>query len=67
MSEDCVSSSATGATKLKIRDTKLDITLSTQDNENLLQQSGVKRTIDCNKYQRNQYVIKLFALLFENE
>ena len=50
-SEDCVISSATGATKFKITDTKLyvpAVILSTQDNEKLLQQwnSGFKRTIN---------------------
>ena len=67
-SEDCVISSATGATKFKIADTKLYIpvvTLSTQDNAKLLQQlkSGFKRTINWNKYQtkvstqrQNQYL-----------
>ena len=45
-----------GATKFKITDTKLYVpvvTLSTQDNEKLLQQlkSGFKRTINWNKYQ----------------
>ena len=67
-SEDCVISSATGATKFKITDAKLYVpvvTLSTQDNEKLLQQSisGFKRTINWNKYQpnvspesRNQYL-----------
>ena len=50
-SEDCVISSATGATKFKITDTKLYVPvviLSTQDNEKLLQQwnSGFKRTIN---------------------
>ena len=49
--EDCVISSATGATKLKITDTKLYVpvvTLPTQDNAKLLQQlkSGFKRTIN---------------------
>ena len=53
--EDCISS-ATGATKFKITDAKLYVpvvTLSTQDNEKLLQQliSGFKRTINWNKYQ----------------
>ena len=58
----------TGATKFKTTDTKLYIpvvTLSTQDNEKLLQQSksGFKRTINWNKYQpkvsperQNQYL-----------
>ena len=55
-SENCVIFSATGATKLKIPDTKLyvpAITLSTQGNEKLLQQlkSGFKRAIHWNKYQ----------------
>ena len=57
-----------GATKFKITDTKLYVpvvTLSTQDNEKLLQQlkSGFKRTINWNKYQpkvsperQNQYL-----------
>ena len=50
-SEDCVISSATGATKFKITDTKLDVpvlTFSTQDNEKLLEQlkSSFKRTIN---------------------
>ena len=49
--EDCVISSATGATKLKITDTKLYVpvvTLPAQDNAKLLQQlkSGFKRTIN---------------------
>ena len=55
-SEDFVISSATGATKFKIRYTKLYVpvvTLSTQDNAKLLKQlkSGFKRTINWNKYQ----------------
>ena len=50
LSEDCVISSVTGATKFKIIDTKLCVpvvTLSTQDAK-LLQQlkSGFKRTIN---------------------
>ena len=75
MSEDCVISSATGATKFKITDTELYIpvvTLSTQDNEKLLQQlkSGFKRTINWNKYQpkvaperRNQNFLILIITL----
>ena len=67
-SEDCIISSATGATKFKITDTNLYVpvvTVSTQDNAKLLQQlkSGFKRTINWNKYQpkvsperRNQYL-----------
>ena len=55
-SEDSVISSATGATKFKITETKLYVpvvNLSTQDNINLLQQlkSCFKRTINWNKYQ----------------
>ena len=54
--ENCVISSATGATKLKITDTKCHapvVTLSTQDTAKLLQQlkSGFERTINQNKYQ----------------
>ena len=50
-SEDCVISSATGATKFKITNTKLYVpvlTFSTQDNEKLLEQlnSSLKRTIN---------------------
>ena len=66
LSEDCVISSATGATKFKMTDTKLCVavvTLSSLDNQKLLQQSDFKRTIDWNKYQpkvsperRNQYL-----------
>ena len=55
-SEDCVISSATGATKFRTTDTKLYlpvVTLSTEDNEKLLQQlkSGFKISINWNKYQ----------------
>ena len=55
-SGDCVISSATGETKLKITDTKLYVPvviLSTQDNTKRLQQlkSGFKRRIDWNKHQ----------------
>ena len=67
-SEDCLISSATGATKFKITDTKPYvpvITLSTQDNAKLLKQlkSGFKRTVNWKKYQtkastegKNQYL-----------
>ena len=53
--EDCVISSATGATKFKITDTKLYVpvvSVSTQDNAKLLQRSisGFKRTINWNRY-----------------
>ena len=55
-SEDSVISSATGATKFKITETKLYVpvvTLASQDNVNLLEQlkSCFKRTINWNKYQ----------------
>ena len=67
-SKDYVISSATGATKCKMTDTKLYVpvvTLLTHKNANLRQQlkSGFKRTINCNKYQtkvlperQNQYL-----------
>ena len=63
-----VISSAAGATKFKITDTKIYVpvvTLSTQDNAKLLQQlkSSLKRTINWSKYQQkvslerqNQYL-----------
>ena len=55
-SKDCIISSATGEAKFKITNTKRyvpAVTLSTQDDEKLLQQlkSGFKRTINWNKYQ----------------
>ena len=55
-SENCVFSSATGVTKFAITDTKLYVpvvTLSTQDNIELLKQleSGFQRIINWNKYQ----------------
>ena len=55
MSEDCVISSATRDTKFKITHTKLHVavvTLSTHDNEKLLEQLkiGFKRTTNWNKY-----------------
>ena len=55
-SEDCLISSATGATKFKITDTKPYvpvITLWTQDNAKLLKQlkSSFKRTVNWKKYQ----------------
>ena len=55
-SKDCAITSAPGATKLKIIDTKLYlpiVTLSTQDNAKLLQQlkSGFRKTINLNKYE----------------
>ena len=63
-SGDCVVSSATGATKFKIADTKLYVpvvTSSTQDNAKLLQQ--LKSSFSWNKYQtkvsterQNQYL-----------
>ena len=66
--EKCLISSAVGATKFKITDTKLYVpvvTLSTQDDAKLLEQlkSGFKRTVNRNKYQskistqiQNQYL-----------
>ena len=59
----CIISSATGETKFKIIETKLDVpvvTLSTQDKAKLLQQlkSGFKKIINGNKYESN---IKTFA------
>ena len=76
-SKNCVISSATGATKSKITDTKLYfpvVNLLTQDNEKLLQQlkSGFKRTINWNKYQskvsperKNQYLDILIDQSFQ--
>ena len=67
-SEDWVIFSENGEKKLKIIDTKLYVpvvTLSTQNNVKLLEQlkSGLKRTINLNKYQtkvsgkgQNQYL-----------
>ena len=67
-SEDWVISSENGEKKLKIIDTKLYVpvvTLSTQNNAKVLEQlkSGLKRTINWNKYQtkvsaegQNQYL-----------
>ena len=67
-SEDCIISSATGATNFKITHTKRYVplvNLSTEDNKKLLQQlkSGFKRKINWNKCQpkvsperRNQYL-----------
>ena len=57
-SDDCDISSANGATKFKIKDTKLYVpvlTLSTQDSEKLSEQlkPRFKRTINWNKYQSN--------------
>ena len=62
-STDCVISPAAGKTKFAKTDTKLYVpivTLSTQDNSELLQQlkSGFKRTIKWNnqKFQRNDKI-----------
>ena len=78
-SEVCVIYSATGATKIKITYTKRYVpvvTLSTQDNTELLQQlkSGFKRTINWSKYQpkvsperQNQYLDFLFDPSFQGE
>ena len=68
-SVDCVISSATGATKFAITDTRLYVpivTLSTQDKAKLLPQlkSGFKRTIKWKKYKlkvtterKNHYLV----------
>ena len=55
-SENCVISTATGKTRVTITDTKIYfpiVTLSTQDNAELLEQlkSGFKRITNQNKYQ----------------
>ena len=75
--EDCVISSATGAIKFKITETKLYVpvvTLSTRNNLKLLQNSnsGFKRTINWNKYQtkvskekQNEYLDYLIDLNFQ--
>ena len=77
LSEDCVISSATGATKFEITNTKLYFpvtTLSTQDNVKILQQlkSGFKTTINWNKCQpkvlperKNQYLYFLIVPSFK--
>ena len=62
-SKDCVSTNSIGEGKFAITETKLyvpDVTLSTKDNEKLLQQlkSGFKKTISWNKYESS---IKTFA------
>ena len=54
-SSTCVNNNSTGAGTFEITDTKVSVpvvTLSTQDNSNLLQQlrSGFKRVINWNKY-----------------
>ena len=55
-SKECVITNSTGEEKFAIRETKLYVpieTLSTKDNEKLLQQrkSGFKKTISWNKYE----------------
>ena len=55
-SKDCVITNSKGAGKFAITETKLYVpvvTLSTKDNEKLLQQlkSGFKKTINWNKYE----------------
>ena len=55
-SKDCVSNNSTGEGKSAITDRKLNVpvvTLSTKDNEKLLQQlrSGFKKSISWNKYE----------------
>ena len=62
-SKDCVITNSTGEGKFTITETKLYVpvlTLSTKDNEKLLQQlkSGFKKTISWNKYESS---IKTFA------
>ena len=62
-SKDCVITNSTGEGKFEITETKLYVpvvTLSTNDNEKLLQQlkSGFKKTISWNKYESS---IKTFA------
>ena len=62
-SKDCVITNSTGEGKFAITETKLYVpvvTLSTKDNEKLLQQlkSGFKKTINWNKYKLS---IKTFA------
>ena len=61
--KDCVITNSTGEAKFAITETKLYVpvvTLSTKDNEKLLQQlkSGFKKTISWNKYESS---IKTFA------
>ena len=62
-SKDCVITNSTGEGKFAITKTKLYVpvvTLSTKDNEKILQQpkSGFKKTISWNKYESS---IKVFA------
>ena len=62
-SKDCIITNSTGEGKFAITETKLYVpvvTLSTKDNEKLLQQlkSGFKKTISWNKYESN---IKTFS------
>ena len=74
-SRDCVITNSTGEAKFAITETKLDVpvvTLSTQDNAKLLQQSGFKRIINWNKYQssiktyaRNRYLNRLVDPSFQ--
>ena len=57
-SKDCVITNSIGEGKFEIKDSKLYVpvvTLSTQDNEKLLQQlkSGFRRTVNRNKYHSN--------------
>ena len=56
--KDCVITNSMGEGKFEIKDSKLYVpvvTLSTQDNEKLLQQlkSGFRITVNRNKYQSN--------------
>ena len=66
-SKDCVITNSTGEGKFAITETKLYVpivTLSTKDNEKLLQQlkSGFQKTISWNKYESS---IKIFAQLMQ--
>ena len=59
LSPNCIITKSTGEGKFKITDTNLYVlvvTLSTKDNEKLLQQlgSGIKRKINWNKYLSKQ-------------
>ena len=61
-SKDCVITNSTGEGKFAITETKLYVpvvTLSTKDNEKLLQQlkSGFKKTISWNKYPSKHLLV----------
>ena len=71
----CVITNSTGVGRFAITETKFyvpAVTLATQDNEKLLQQSGFKRTINWIKYQsypkthaQNQYLNHLIDPSFQ--